>query len=90
MDSLKGANMDTTHEHKTDVVGSNHVIDTSDASDTKETADKVESSSSSQDLGYDEKHTAKLIRKIDWRLLPFLALLYLLSFLDRSTSFCAV
>ena len=28
---------------------------------------------------------AKLIRKIDWRLLPWLSLLYLLSFLDRTS-----
>ena len=49
---------------------------------------KIESlesaSSSSQDLGYDAKATSRLIRKIDWTLLPFLALLYLLSFLDRT------
>ena len=44
----------------------------------------IESSSSSQDLGYDEKQTKNLVRKIDWALLPFLALLYLLSFLDRT------
>jgi hypothetical protein len=43
----------------------------------------VESSSSSRELGFDEHQTKKLIRKIDWALLPFLALLYLLSFLDR-------
>lgn len=49
--------------------------------------DMVESgSSSSQEVGYTEKQTKALIRKMDWRLLPFLALLYLLSFLDRSTS----
>ncbi len=41
-------------------------------------------SSSSQDLGFDSKATSRLIRKIDWTLLPFLALLYLLSFLDRT------
>lgn len=32
----------------------------------------------------DEAATKRLIRKIDWRLIPFLALLYLLSFLDRT------
>ena len=32
--------------------------------------------------GIDE---AKLIRKIDWQLLPWLSLLYLLSFLDRTS-----
>ena len=33
---------------------------------------------------YDEKATKRLLRKIDVRLIPFLALLYLLSFLDRT------
>lgn len=32
----------------------------------------------------DEAATKRLLRKIDWRLIPFLALLYLLSFLDRT------
>jgi len=32
--------------------------------------------------GIDE---AKLVRKVDWRLLPWLSLLYLLSFLDRTS-----
>jgi hypothetical protein len=41
-------------------------------------------SNSSQEFGFDEKQTKTLIRKIDWALIPFLALLYLLSFLDRS------
>jgi hypothetical protein len=34
--------------------------------------------------GYDEKATKALLRKIDWTLIPFLAVLYLLSFLDRT------
>lgn len=42
------------------------------------------SSSSSASLGYDEKATKRLVRKVDVVLLPFLALLYLLSFLDRT------
>ena len=32
--------------------------------------------------GVDE---AKLVRKIDWRLIPWLSFLYLLSFLDRAS-----
>ena len=48
------------------------------------TFDMLESSSQSSDLGFDETATRKLVRKIDWVLLPFLALLYLLSFLDRT------
>ncbi|KAJ1338411.1 MFS transporter ACS family allantoate permease [Microdochium nivale] len=34
--------------------------------------------------GYDAAGTKKLLRKIDWTLVPFLAFLYLLSFLDRT------
>lgn len=55
---------------------------------SKDVDEKIEilesASSSSQDLGFDMKATKKLIRKIDYTLLPFLALLYLLSFLDRT------
>lgn len=32
---------------------------------------------------YDDKNTAKLLRKVDFRLLPMLTTLYLLSYLDR-------
>lgn len=53
----------------------------------KEAVDLVESgSASSQEIGWTEKQTKALVRKMDWALLPFLALLYLLSFLDRSAS----
>ena len=41
-------------------------------------------SASSQEVEFDQKATKKLISKIDWALLPFLSLLYLLSFLDRT------
>ena len=34
--------------------------------------------------GYDKAASNRLVRKIDWALLPLLALLYLLSFLDRT------
>lgn len=62
-----------------------HVADTVPS---KENVDMVESgSSSSQEIGYTAKQTKALVRKMDWALLPFLALLYLLSFLDRSASF---
>ena len=49
--------------------------------------DKVDNAfieSSTQSLGFDEKRTKKLIRKIDRVLIPWLAFLYLLSFLDRT------
>ncbi|KAF1814745.1 major facilitator superfamily transporter [Eremomyces bilateralis CBS 781.70] len=37
-----------------------------------------------ESAGFDKQQTKKLLRKIDWALIPFLALLYLLSFLDRT------
>lgn len=37
-----------------------------------------------EEIGYGPKETKTLLRKMDKALLPFLALLYLLSFLDRS------
>jgi len=45
------------------------------------TPDSLESSDGAS---FDEKRTKKLLRKMDWHLVPFLALLYLLSFLDRT------
>ncbi|RXW25479.1 hypothetical protein EST38_g296 [Candolleomyces aberdarensis] len=33
---------------------------------------------------FDEARTGRLLRKMDWNIVPFLALLYLLSFLDRT------
>lgn len=32
---------------------------------------------------YNDKSTQRVLRKIDWRLLPMLTLLYILSYLDR-------
>ncbi|KAJ4203264.1 hypothetical protein NW767_005379 [Fusarium falciforme] len=37
-----------------------------------------------ENAGWSEADTKKLIRKIDWVIIPFVALLYLLSFLDRT------
>jgi hypothetical protein len=60
-------------------------IESLDGKDVGAKIENLESASaSSQDLAFDEKATRRLIRKIDWTLLPFLALLYLLSFLDRT------
>jgi hypothetical protein len=38
----------------------------------------------SQDSQWKDLHTKRLLRKVDWRLLPLLILMYLLNFLDRS------
>ncbi|CAG8953906.1 hypothetical protein HYFRA_00010867 [Hymenoscyphus fraxineus] len=45
---------------------------------------EVSTTSSSESLVFDAAATAKLIRKIDWHLIPFLSLIYLLCFLDRT------
>lgn len=45
---------------------------------------EVEYASDPERSGFDEAATKRLLRKIDWTLIPFLALLYLLSFLDRT------
>jgi len=37
-----------------------------------------------QDDEWKAQHTKNLLRKVDLRLLPFLSLMYLLNFLDRS------
>lgn len=36
-----------------------------------------------QEPGFDPKETKRILRKVDFRLIPVLALLYLLAFLDR-------
>ena len=43
-----------------------------------------ESSMNEAEVIYDEKMTKKLVRKIDWHIMPVLVILYLLSFLDRT------
>lgn len=37
---------------------------------------------------FDAKETRRILRKVDYRLLPMLTLLYVLSFIDRSNSTC--
>lgn len=49
-----------------------------------ETDDGPPSYGEVESAGFDEGRTKKLLRKTDKVLLPFLALLYLLSFLDRT------
>jgi sugar phosphate permease len=39
---------------------------------------------SSSDKGFSAERTRVLLRKLDWNIIPFLSLLYLLSFLDRT------
>ncbi|EKD12348.1 high-affinity nicotinic acid transporter [Drepanopeziza brunnea f. sp. 'multigermtubi' MB_m1] len=49
--------------------------------DKSATTSSVESAEAQ---GFDLKATKKLVRKIDWHLIPFLSLIYLLCFLDRT------
>lgn len=35
------------------------------------------------DVEFDDVETSRVLRKVDWRLLPVLSFLYLLAFLDR-------
>lgn len=39
-----------------------------------------------EDIVFNDAETKRLLRKVDYRLLPVLTLLYLMSFLDRSNS----
>ncbi|KAF2683465.1 MFS general substrate transporter [Lentithecium fluviatile CBS 122367] len=50
----------------------------------KEPASTADDARSMSSVGYNGKATRRLLRKIDFALIPFLALLYLMSFLDRS------
>lgn len=47
-------------------------------------AERTEKIQSIEDAGWSEADTNRLIRKIDWSIIPFVSLLYLLSFLDRT------
>lgn len=58
--------------------------DTAISNTEKGTSEKREHILTRSNSGFDDARTTKLLRKMDIRLLPFLSLLYLLSFLDRS------
>lgn len=47
-------------------------------------ADVEDVNNTQQEPAFDPKETKRILRKIDIRLIPVLALLYLLAFLDRS------
>jgi hypothetical protein len=57
----------------------------------EDVAEKISHSSNSgeleaQNVEYDEAEAARVLRKVDMRLVPMLALLYLVAFIDRSNS----
>lgn len=54
------------------------------ASSTDDGAAVKEFSHEDNEVGFSKPETSRLLRKLDRTLLPFLSLLYLLSFLDRA------
>jgi len=50
----------------------------------KEVATSIRSVAQSVGAPFDAEATGKILRKMDWHLVPFLSFLYLLSFLDRT------
>ncbi|KAK7429014.1 hypothetical protein QQZ08_004421 [Neonectria magnoliae] len=61
-----------------------HVNNDSSSMDKTDYDKAVSLHEDASDEVYDKKGTSRLLRKMDTKLLPFLALLYLLSFLDRA------
>lgn len=58
-----------------------------DGSDMDHKLDMIEVvNDASDETIYNEEETKQILRKVDWRLLPMLTLLFILSFLDRSNS----
>jgi hypothetical protein len=58
-------------------------------SKTEDVAEKTSNSSAELEAQYvelDESESARVLRKVDMRLVPMLALLYLVAFIDRSNS----
>lgn len=55
--------------------------------DVLEPSDK-ESQPPTHEIEFNDAETKRLLQKVDWRLLPVLTALYLMSFLDRSNSMC--
>jgi hypothetical protein len=60
---------------------------------TENVAEKISTSSGSgeleaQNIDLEEKEAARVLRKVDMRLVPMLSLLYLVAFIDRSNSKC--
>lgn len=56
---------------------------------TEDVAEKRSNSSAELEAQYvelDEAESARVLRKVDMRLVPMLALLYLVAFIDRSNS----
>lgn len=55
-----------------------------DISPHTESEERKHHSPVEEELVYDERMTKRLVRNIDWHIMPVLVVLYLLSFLDRT------
>lgn len=70
----------TTHDVKKDITSS-------DNQKIEDLAEKTSNSSAeieAQNVELDDREAARVLRKVDLRLVPMLSLLYLVAFIDRS------
>jgi hypothetical protein len=66
------------------VVDSTHIEEAS--SGELNTIDKTETNQETASIGFTVAEQKRIIRKVDWRVVPLLTFLYLVSFIDRSNS----
>ncbi|KAK2770067.1 high-affinity nicotinic acid transporter [Colletotrichum kahawae] len=59
-------------------------MDTDSALKSEKTATRAESVELAESQTWDMHSTKKLLRKLDWHIIPFMSLIYLLCFLDRT------
>lgn len=72
------------HLHEHDKAEAVAVIEFASDALEKAVAQEVGGLNESDQPEYHDKETQRVIRKVDWRLVPMLTSLYLLAFLDRS------
>ena len=79
--------LDSSADHLDDVeVQKDHIVPTGTDNVRRIQSSPLDSTSidvSQQEQVFDPKETKRILRKVDFRLIPVLALLYLLAFLDR-------
>lgn len=56
------------------------------AEKTSHSSGEIDTQIDTQDVELDESESARVLRKVDMRLVPILSLLYLVAFIDRSNS----
>lgn len=70
-----------THDVKTDPLADDKKIE-----DIEEKKTSSDAEIEANQLEIDEKEARRILSKVDYRLVPVLALLYLVAFIDRSNS----